>query len=141
VTGIGIGLSEGGELYANVDGAANSWSSSTGWEQIAPYGYVEVASKATVGEEVVIYDRNDAHAVFRRGLGAFAINVTSGLNGAADVALWNLESASSSITYPHFSGISRPNASGSGCICGQAFIVFDGGGSYRQGFILTPTQP
>lgn len=136
-----IGISESGSAYANIGGMPQALTPlATDWEPIAPSGLMAggaSVSKELGGEEVVIPSLETSdHLVYRAGYGAFPLNVTSGLNGMAEVDLWNAQKSDSN--WLIFHGISRPDATGSGYICGRVDPQLPDGTAPGKLFILTP---
>lgn len=136
-------VNESGEAYASApDGIPSLWSEDDTWEPIVPFlGIVDAISKAESGEEVMVrpHSKGDPLVVYLRGYGAFPIEVTSGLNGAADVDQWNLQTRDDD--GPIFRAISRPtSATGTGYLTGAALLLEGSGDRYwsLDSFILTP---
>jgi hypothetical protein len=138
-----VGQSDTGNAYATVDEVAQVWLPDTDtWQPIAPSGWVEGVSKAIpgddLGEEVLIWSGSGTdHLIHQSGYGTFPIAVTMGSNGGEDVTAWN-EQLETTFGYPDFVGISRPNESDSGYLCGTARIQQPDGSTNDAEFILTP---
>lgn len=131
-------IAESGALYSGAiysgsgSNLPSKWSPAVrSWEPIAPAGAIIVSvSEASSGEEVLIQAPGGTAAgalVYQDLLGTFPIQISSG--DAAGITYWN----SLSTTLLYQGGISRPDQSGSGHICGSLTSEDE-----QIPFILTP---